>query len=62
VHDVIDRASHALPYLLLRCIRQYVNVDMYAALEVHTSETIAAGREAVKEFTQLLDVSFFVAN
>ncbi|KAG0703025.1 hypothetical protein DFH29DRAFT_982086 [Suillus ampliporus] len=54
-HDVIDRASHALPYLLLRCIRKYVNVDMYAALEVHTSETIAAGRQAVKEFMQLLD-------
>ncbi|KAG1878522.1 hypothetical protein C8R48DRAFT_745205 [Suillus tomentosus] len=46
-----------LPYLLLRCIREYVNVDMYAALEVHTSKTIAAGCQAVREFTQLLDVS-----
>ncbi|KAG1874972.1 hypothetical protein F4604DRAFT_2009023 [Suillus subluteus] len=54
-HDVIDRTSHALPYLLLRCIRQYVNVDMYAALEVHTSETIAEGRRAIQEFTRLLD-------
>ncbi|KAG1833209.1 hypothetical protein F4604DRAFT_2019034, partial [Suillus subluteus] len=54
-HDVIDRTSHALPYLLLRCIRQYVNVDMYAALKVHTSETIAEGRRAIQEFTRLLD-------
>ncbi|KAG1808410.1 uncharacterized protein BJ212DRAFT_1303023 [Suillus subaureus] len=54
-HDVIDRATHALPYLLLRCICEYVNIDMYATLEVHTSETIAVGRQAIKEFTQLLD-------
>jgi hypothetical protein len=30
---------------------------MYAALEVHTSKMIAAGCQAVREFTQLLDVS-----
>ncbi|KAG1884643.1 hypothetical protein F4604DRAFT_1878660 [Suillus subluteus] len=54
-HDVIDRATHALPYLLLRCICEYVNIDMYAALEVHTSETIVEGHQAIKEFTQLLD-------
>ncbi|KAG2160107.1 uncharacterized protein EDB93DRAFT_1237319 [Suillus bovinus] len=54
-HDIIDRGTHTLPYLLLRCIREYVNIDMYAALEVHTSETIAAGRLAITEFTQLLE-------
>ncbi|KAG2158730.1 uncharacterized protein EDB93DRAFT_1290809 [Suillus bovinus] len=54
-HDVIDRGTHTLPYLLLRCIREYVNIDMYAALEVHTSETIAAGCLAITEFTQLLE-------
>ncbi|KAG1813073.1 hypothetical protein DFJ58DRAFT_850692, partial [Suillus subalutaceus] len=54
-HDIIDQATHTLPYLLLRCIREYVNIDMYATLEVHTLETIAAGRQAIKEFTQLLD-------
>ncbi|KAG2156529.1 uncharacterized protein EDB93DRAFT_1101423 [Suillus bovinus] len=56
-HDVINRASesHELPYLLLCCMREYVYVDMYAALEVHTSKTIVAGHQAVKEFTQLLD-------
>ncbi|KAG2134977.1 hypothetical protein BD769DRAFT_1664923 [Suillus cothurnatus] len=58
-HDVIDRGTHALPYLLLRCICEYVNIDMYAALEVHTLETIAVGCLAIMEFTQLLDVSFF---
>ncbi|KAG1908350.1 uncharacterized protein F5891DRAFT_1124177 [Suillus fuscotomentosus] len=44
-----------LPYLLLCCIHEYVNVNMYAALKVHTSKTIAAGHQAVREFTQLLD-------
>ncbi|KAG2355123.1 hypothetical protein BDR07DRAFT_1453876 [Suillus spraguei] len=50
-----DISKVRLPYLLLQCIREYVNINMYAALEVHTSETIAAGRQAIKEFTQLLD-------
>ncbi|KAG2063088.1 hypothetical protein BDR04DRAFT_1131147 [Suillus decipiens] len=49
------RSTHALLYLLLRCIREYVNINMYATLEVRTSETIAAGCQAIKEFTQPLD-------
>ncbi|KAG2160202.1 uncharacterized protein EDB93DRAFT_1261699 [Suillus bovinus] len=58
-HDIIDRGTHTLPYLLLQCIHEYVNINMYAALEVHTSETIAVGHLAITEFTQLLEVSFF---
>ncbi|KAG2058240.1 hypothetical protein BDR06DRAFT_980503 [Suillus hirtellus] len=56
-HDVINQTSkfHELPYLLLCCIHEYVNVNMYAALEVHTSKMIAAGCQAVRQFTQLLD-------
>jgi hypothetical protein len=33
-------------------------MDMYAAMEVHTEETIAAGRTAVKRFGVLLKVGF----
>ncbi|KAG1818101.1 uncharacterized protein BJ212DRAFT_1446567 [Suillus subaureus] len=57
-HDVIDQGTHALPYLLLQCIHEYVNINMYAALEVHTLETIAMGRLAIMEFTQLLDHAY----
>lgn len=32
-------------------------MDLYAALEVHTEETIAKSREAVKDFGSLLKVS-----
>jgi hypothetical protein len=33
-----------------------VELDMYAALEVHTEKTVAAGREEVKKFASLMEV------
>ncbi|KAG1891823.1 uncharacterized protein F5891DRAFT_986524 [Suillus fuscotomentosus] len=27
-HDIINQATHALPYLLLQCIHEYVNIDI----------------------------------
>ncbi|KAG1847173.1 hypothetical protein DFJ58DRAFT_663442, partial [Suillus subalutaceus] len=39
----------------LRCIRAYLEVDWYAAFEVHTTKTIAAGQEALQEFSELMD-------
>jgi hypothetical protein len=55
--NVLKRASSGLGYLLLRCIRHYVDFDMYAALDVHTEDTISAGRQALSEFSTLMDVS-----
>lgn len=55
--NILTRTESKLGYLLLRCIRHFVMFDMYAALEVHTEDTIAAGRETLREFSTLLDVS-----
>jgi hypothetical protein len=55
--NVFKQASCRLGHLLLRCIRHYVDLDMYAALEVHTEDTIAAGRRALSEFSMLMEVS-----
>ncbi|KAF7980011.1 hypothetical protein HWV62_40118 [Athelia sp. TMB] len=53
-HSVITAAACPLGYLLLRCLRLFVVVDMYTALEVHTEDTIAEGREAVRAFGRSL--------
>jgi hypothetical protein len=44
-------------YLLLKVLRCFVEVDMYASLQVHTDQTIAAGRNQVTRFYGLLTVS-----
>ncbi|KAG2033410.1 hypothetical protein BDR03DRAFT_872154, partial [Suillus americanus] len=55
-HAVLPNAGESkLAYLLLWCIRAYLEVDRYAALEVHTTKMIAAGREALQEFSELMD-------
>ncbi|KAG1826427.1 hypothetical protein EV424DRAFT_1600316 [Suillus variegatus] len=53
--NILTRTESKLGYLLLRCIRHFVMFDMYAALEVHTEDTITAGRETLREFSTLLD-------
>jgi len=43
--------------LLLRCVRVYVELDILASFEVHSSETITYGRTLVDKFTKLANVS-----
>ncbi|KAF7969796.1 hypothetical protein HWV62_25973 [Athelia sp. TMB] len=50
LHNVVTRAACPNGYLLLKCMRSYLVVDMYFALEVHTETTIQAGKEAVVSF------------
>ena len=44
-------------YLLLKALRCFIEVDIYASLEVHTEETIALGREKLVHFYELMNVS-----
>jgi hypothetical protein len=44
-------------FLLLKCLRSYIELDMYASLEVHTAQTIADGRAELQNFSKLLTVS-----
>lgn len=55
-HNVLTREDCKFGYKLLQCIRSYLVVDMYMALEVHTKDTIAAGRAAVSTFGNKLQV------
>ncbi|KAG1860911.1 hypothetical protein F4604DRAFT_1893733 [Suillus subluteus] len=53
-HEILTEDDCPLGYLLLRCIRLFLELDAYAALEVHTTETISAGRHAVQAFSTYL--------
>ncbi|EDR00662.1 uncharacterized protein LACBIDRAFT_313195 [Laccaria bicolor S238N-H82] len=53
-HNILTESASPEGFRLLKCARAYLNVDMYAALEVQTSETIAAGRREVAYFSKVL--------
>ncbi|KAG2750897.1 hypothetical protein P692DRAFT_201839120 [Suillus brevipes Sb2] len=53
-HTIVTEDECPISYLLLRCIRLFLEVDLYAALEVHTADTIRAGRHAVQAFSTYL--------
>ncbi|KAG2104264.1 hypothetical protein BD769DRAFT_1630826 [Suillus cothurnatus] len=54
-HDILTPSRCKLGHLLLRCIRYYVEFDIYVSLEVHTEDTIAAGRLALQNFSEIMD-------
>ena len=55
-HNIITNSEHPGGYLLLKVLRSYIALDMYAALEVHTAVTIAAGRKELLRFSKALKV------
>lgn len=55
-HNIITHSEHPGGYLLLKVLRSYIALDMYAALEVHTAVTIAAGRKELLRFSKALKV------
>ena len=59
--DVLTREECKDGYLLLRCLRAYIEFDLYAAFEVHTTHTLVAGREALHIFNTLIEVNFLHA-
>lgn len=59
-HSVVTAADCPLGYLLLRCIRAFLVVDMYTGFEVHTDDTLAQERESVQAYGNLIQVSNFL--
>ena len=55
---MIDSKEHPDGYVLLQCLRAYLNLNMYTGFNVHTMETIAAGENALKVFADLMKVCF----
>ncbi|KAG1822153.1 hypothetical protein DFJ58DRAFT_720123 [Suillus subalutaceus] len=53
--DILCYLQSKLGYLLLHCVRYYIELNIYALLEVHTEETIAAGRATLDKFSELMD-------
>ncbi|KAI0309431.1 hypothetical protein OF83DRAFT_1166855 [Amylostereum chailletii] len=54
VANIFSRDTHPTEWLLLRCIRSYVNLDMYISLPVHMDHTLAAGEQELRKFGRLL--------
>ncbi|KAG2128339.1 uncharacterized protein EDB93DRAFT_1096048, partial [Suillus bovinus] len=53
--DILSSSHCKLGHLLLRCICYYIEFDVYASFEVHTEETITAGRLALQKFSEIMD-------
>ncbi|KAJ7351162.1 hypothetical protein DFH08DRAFT_992342, partial [Mycena albidolilacea] len=53
-HNILTAETDKIGVLLLACIRSYLELDMYAGLELHTADTIADGRRQLQKFDQLL--------
>ncbi|KAJ7782439.1 hypothetical protein DFH07DRAFT_900870 [Mycena maculata] len=50
-HNIL---TDKLGLILLECFRSYLELDVYLGLEIHTTETIAAGRRQLQKFDQRL--------
>ncbi|KAJ7814830.1 hypothetical protein B0H14DRAFT_3090067 [Mycena olivaceomarginata] len=53
-HNILTTETDKIGVLLLACIRSYLELDMYAGLELHTADTIADGRHQLQKFDQSL--------
>ncbi|KAJ7720432.1 hypothetical protein B0H16DRAFT_1432379 [Mycena metata] len=51
VHNIL---TDRLGLLLLQCVRGYMELNMYVGLELHTTNTIAAGRRQLEKFGELM--------
>ncbi|KIM63297.1 hypothetical protein SCLCIDRAFT_24432 [Scleroderma citrinum Foug A] len=55
-HDVLTREECKDGYILLHCLRAYIEFDLYTAFEVHTTHTLTAGREALSTLNTLIQL------
>lgn len=53
---MLTEDEHPEGYLLLRCLRAYLEHDMYFGLEQHTEHTLHAGRAWLLKFSNLISV------
>lgn len=54
LHNVFKERSPG--YLLLKALRSFIEVDVYASLQMHTEATIASGRQKLTHFYEHLAV------
>ncbi|TFK39111.1 hypothetical protein BDQ12DRAFT_698231 [Crucibulum laeve] len=54
-HNLISANTSPNGYLLLKCLQSYLNLDMYAALEVHTEITLKDAQQELHRFMRLIN-------
>ena len=55
-HDILTNDKNPDGYLLLRLLRCYLILDTYASMEVHTTETLEKGEEALRYYAAIMQV------
>ena len=55
-HNVLTEKNSSLGYLMLQCLRSYLNLDMWVLMEVHTENTIRKGCKELLCFSKLINV------
>lgn len=55
-HNILTEETSQQGRLLLQCLRAYLIHMMYLAFDVHTQDTIKAGRAALARFSRMLEV------
>jgi hypothetical protein len=55
-HDILTHDKHPHGHLLLQLLRSYLILDTYASLEVHTEETLAKGEQALRCYSEIMEV------
>ena len=55
-HDILTNDKNPHGYLLLQLLRSYLILDTYASLEVHTTETLEKGEEALGYYAAIMQV------
>jgi hypothetical protein len=53
---VLTESASPLGYLLLRCLRAYLNTLILGGLTLHTAHTIEEGQESIREFDRMMQV------
>ncbi|TFK32476.1 hypothetical protein BDQ12DRAFT_773340 [Crucibulum laeve] len=54
LHNILEKSVTPHGYLLLCCLQSYIKLDIYASLDLHTEKTLAAGKNALKDFINLI--------
>ncbi|KAF9060741.1 hypothetical protein BDP27DRAFT_1452568 [Rhodocollybia butyracea] len=55
-HNVVPETKNKAGYTLLKVMRKYINVIMYAGLDVHTTDTMILGRDSITSFVKTLKI------
>ncbi|KAK7682341.1 hypothetical protein QCA50_014546 [Cerrena zonata] len=56
-HNIITERTSPEGYLLLKCLRSYLNLTMYLSLKLQTEDTIASGEQELLQYSTLIQIT-----